>query len=69
MDVVSLFTDPKVHSYILQGLIVASAALPLLEKLASLTATKKDDDAVKAFAGFLEKLLSVFPRVRLGEKK
>lgn len=61
--------DPKVHSYVLQGLIVASAALPLLEKLASLTSTKKDDDAVKAFGDFLAKVLPMFPRVRLGEKK
>lgn len=61
--------DPKVHSYVLQGLLLASAALPLLEKLALLTATKKDDDAVKALGDFLAKVLSIVPRVRLGDKQ
>jgi len=68
MDIFAVLSDPQTHSYILQGLLIASAALPLLEKLAALTATKKDDEAVQAFGDFLSKVLSFFPRVRLGGK-
>lgn len=61
--------SPEFHSIVLQVLLVASAALPLLEKIASLTATKKDDDLVKALAEFLGKVLPLVPRVKLGAKK
>lgn len=48
-----------------QVIAVLTLAMPALEKLVSLTATKVDDDVL----AFIQKVLAYVPRVRLGEKK
>lgn len=59
----AFLTDPHFHSIVLQVLLAVSAGLPALEKLAALTATKKDDDAVKWLADVLSKILPLIPRL------
>ena len=64
MDIVNQYLSAENQALILQGLAVLTVAMPLLEKLASKTTTKVDDEIV----AFINKALAYVPRVRMGGK-
>jgi hypothetical protein len=64
MDSLNQLVSPEVQAVILQGITFLTLLMPLLEKLVAKTSNKVDDRIV----AFLEKVLAVVPRVRLGGK-
>lgn len=61
MDDLFALVPPHWQSIILQGILLASIALPLLERIVSLTPSKKDDDAL----AIALKILQVLPRLSI----
>lgn len=59
MDDLFALVPPHWQTIILQAILLASIALPLLERIVSLTPSKKDDDAL----AIALKILQVLPRL------
>ncbi len=66
MDNLSLDSILQVSMIVLA---VASAAVPLARKLASLTASRADDEWVEKVANIIDKALSWIPTVTVKPKK
>lgn len=60
-------TNPDFHSNVLQGLVLTSVALPVLEAIAKATPIKWDDTIVGNIAAVVRAVLPFVPRVRLGK--
>lgn len=62
----SVDTVNHVFDVIMAVLAIASAAVPLAQKIASMTASKTDDELVEKVATFIHDALAFLPTLRLG---
>lgn len=62
----NLDTLNHVFDVLVTVLLVASAAMPLAQKIASMTATKTDDEIVEKVATFIHDVLAYLPALRIG---